>query len=192
MTMAKRWWGLEWPTWTHDGITCAPGTLEAARSFIDEHYPSIWEDEPGRFFTETMTEAKRRFLAECDVFLFTEGETHVGIAVGHPTDWSSYYMRTMAMLPAYRERAIGKEFVRRTCECAREAGVNRIETDTSPANVPVHGMMVAAGFIITATTQSDRWGVLLRYTRFLNPEAGERFRTQYIDVPTFKRRPSSR
>lgn len=190
--MSQRWWGLEWPSWSHEGIACVPGSADEARSFITEHYPSIFALEGGLFFSEKMSEAKRRFLDECDVHLLKDGDELAGIAIGHPTDWSTWYARSLALLPKYRERAILGEYVRRTSSRLAEAGVARIDVDTSPANIPIQRALLGAGFLITSTTLSERWGTLLRFTRFLDTTAEEVFRRQFISVPKYGRNPGQR
>ncbi|MBX3228074.1 MAG: hypothetical protein KIT84_27385 [Labilithrix sp.] len=190
--MSKRLWGLEWPTWTHDGIVCEPAGLEEVRSFIADHYPSIFALEAGPFLTEAMTDAKRRFLEECDISVLRDGAELAGIAIGHPTDWSTWYSRSFALLPKYRERSLLTEFTRRTSSLLAEQGIDRAEVDTSPANVPVQRALLQAGFLITSTTLSERWGTMLRFTRFFNPKAEEAFRRQYISVPNYGRSAQSK
>src|SRR6516225_5347903 len=85
-TMSERLWAINWPSWTYEGISCAAVAFDDVVPFIGKHYPSIFATEPDRFFEEKMTPAKRRFLGECDAFLFRRGDVEAGIAIGHPTD----------------------------------------------------------------------------------------------------------
>jgi len=187
LRMSERLWALQWPSWTFGGISVEPGTFEEAAPFIADHYPTIFATEPNRFLEEKMTDAKRRFLAECDVFLFRADAQDVAIGIGHPTDWATYYIRTFALLPQYRDRGVVKEFVEQVAAAVRAVGVELIEFDTSPGNVPMNRAFLRLGCVVTGSLNTDRWGTLLRYTMHLTPESGRVFKSQFMIVPAFGR-----
>ena len=194
-TLSQRLWGLDWSRelpWAFDGATLEHGTFDDALPFMEEHYPRIFGVESERFFFEGMTDAKRRFGDELDVFVFrSEGRT-VGVATGHPTDWSSYYVRTFALLPECRERRWCSEWVQRLGKTLGEAGCDRWEADCSPANRAVMRLLVSNGSLITANISSERWGQMVRFTKFLREDAEKAFRRQFIYVPAFGRNPQPR
>ena len=137
----------------------------------------------------SVTEAKRRFFAEMDFFVFRVGQDTAGVFVAHPTDWSSYYLRSTAILPHYRERRLMTRFFERLAEPLRAAGVERIEAECSPANAPIIRVLSRQGYIVTGSASSERWGSLLRYTKFLSHEAHSAFIRQYTAM-TFTTRPN--
>lgn len=186
--MSERLWGLQWPSWTYEGIAFEPTTFDVIAPFIGAHYPSIFATEPNRFFEEKMTPAKRRFLAESDMFAYRADGEIIGVWMGHPSDWATYYARSMAILPEYRERGLFLEFFKRLANTLRDAGVERIEADVSPANPAVNRGMLRLGWLVSSTVNSDRWGAMLRYTKFLTPEPERVFRQQYIIAPKLKGR----
>jgi ribosomal protein S18 acetylase RimI-like enzyme len=191
-TMSQRIWGLDWAKvlpWSFDDATCERGTFEDALPFMQEHYPSIFGVDSERFFIEGMTGAKRRFGDEMDVFVFRSKGTTVGIALAHPTDWATYYVRTLAFLPEYRERGWASDFAAKICEPLREAGCDRWEAECSPANTAMMRLLVRQGFLITGTVNSERWGHMTRFTRFLRKDAENAFRRQFVSVPNFGRHP---
>ena len=188
-TLSKRLWDLEWSEhlpWNFDGISVEPGTFEDALPFMQEHYADIFGVHSDRFFAETMTEAKRRFWAEMDIFIFRAGAETVGISAGHPSDWSSYYIRTFAILPAYRERRFATEFDNAVGNTLAKVGVARVEAECSPADAPMMRLFLREGYLATATANSDRWGALVRFTKFLGEDASKAFRRQYVYVPHFR------
>jgi hypothetical protein len=189
--MSERLWAINWPSWTYEGISCAAVAFDDVVPFIGKHYPSIFATEPDRFFEEKMTPAKRRFLGECDAFLFRRGDVEAGIAIGHPTDWSTYYVRTMALLPEFREVGFTTEWVIRLGETLRTVGVERMECETSPANAPVHRMCLTTGWIQTGLVNTERWGSMIRYTRYLADEPKRVFHRQFINAPTTRRKNES-
>jgi hypothetical protein len=183
-SLSKRVLDLNWEQilpWSFEEVTVESGTFEDALPFIAEHYAQIFgtEEGPARFLVEPMTPAKRRFGAEMDVFLFrAEGRT-IGVFMSHPSDWSTYYMRTAALLPEYRGRHLVSRFMERICDPLRAAGVFRLEGDVTPANAPMVKLHVSQGFLVTSTSSTDRWGLVLRFTKFLREEAAAVFVERY-------------
>ncbi len=191
--LSQRLWSLDWRSvlpWHFDDGCADLGTGDEVLRFMGAHYATLFgaEEVAGRFLPSTMTEAKRRFFAEMDFFVFRVGQETAGVFVGHPTDWSSYYLRSTAILPQYRERRLMTRFFERLAEPLRAAGVERIEAECSPANAPIIRVLSRQGYIVTGSANSERWGLLLRYTKFLSHEAHTSFTRQYTAM-TFTTRP---
>jgi hypothetical protein len=191
--MSERLWNLDWRSilpWHFDDGRADFATPEEAMPFIQDHYAAIFghKDLTGRFLPSPTTEAKRRFFAEMDYFLFRVDHQVAGILMGHPTDWTTYYIRSAALLPEYRERRVLTRFLERLDGPLRAAGVERVEAECSPANVPVVRLLTAQGYVATASVSSERWGLMLRYTKFLSEEASAAFIRQYTAMPFAKRR----
>lgn len=196
LPLSRRLWSLDWRTelpWQLEGGRAEFATPHGTLPFMMEHYPTIFAqgDLAGRFLPSPMTEAKSRFFAEMDYFVFdVEGAT-AGVFMAHPTDWTTYYLRSTAILPQYRERHMLTSFFEKLDAPLRAAGVERIETDCSPANVPIVRMLSAQRYVVTGTFNSERWGLLLRYTKFLSPDARAAFTRQYTAMPFSQRRVTS-
>jgi ribosomal protein S18 acetylase RimI-like enzyme len=185
--LSVKLWDLDWSRvlpWTIEGVTVEHASFDEALPFVGEHYAAIFgtAEASARFLVEPMTPAKRRFGGEMDVFLFRDGGRSVGVHMSHPTDWSTYYMRTTALLPEYRGRGIVSRFMELVVEPLRAAGVARIEGDVAPTNTPMVKLNLAQGFVVTATTTSERWGVNLRLTKFLSDEAERVFARQFCTM----------
>jgi hypothetical protein len=190
LSASLRLWGLAWDRvlpWTLAGVTVAPVRFADALPFIRESYPVIFGGLPGvrddRFLATPMTDAKKRFCEESDTFLFRDGERTVGLLMASPSDWSTYYMRSVAILPEYRARRLLTGFMERCYAPLEAAGVERIEGECSPANVPMTRMLASQGFLVTSTGCSERWGMTVRYTRFLSNPAAAIFRRQFSSLP---------
>jgi hypothetical protein len=106
-----------------------------------------------------------------------------GVWIGHPSDWSTFYARSMALLPEFRGRGFFLDFFTRVAATLKGAGVERIESETAPTNVAVNLGFVRLGWVVTGTVNTDRWGTMLRYTKFLSPEAERCFQRQFLAVP---------
>ena len=181
-TASARLWGLDWGRylpWQIDELTVERGTFDEGVPFMAKRYAEIFGPADGRFLTEPMTEAKRRFCSEADVFLFRASGETVGLVVAHPTDWSTYYMRSGALLAPYRARGVFPRFYEHLYGPLRKAGVARIEGECSASNQPIIRFHVREGFMVTGTSSSDRWGYLLRYTKFLDEKPEGVFLRQF-------------
>jgi Acetyltransferase (GNAT) family len=184
--LSQRLWGLDWESvlpWQIDDVSVEWGSLEEALPFMRDHYNEIFGTGDGRFFVEMMSEAKRRFCAEMDIFILRAGTETVGLVMGHPSDWSTYYVRSAALLAEYRARGVFPRFLEHFYEPLRGAGVERIEADASPSNQSVIRLHLSQGSIVTATGSSERWGAFVRFTKFLNEEPQEVFNRQFCCMP---------
>ncbi len=193
-SMSRRYWQLDWSKelpWSAEGVSIEIGDFADARPFIETHYPSIFADGSERFLREEMTGAKERFCSEMDVFLFRSAAKTVGICLAHPTDWSTYYIRTVALLPELRERGTAATFGRRIASVLKSAGVQRFEAECSPGNEAMIRTFTSQGMLMTGTGNSERWGATLRFTKFLSADAESVFRRQFLSVPAFGRNPQS-
>jgi hypothetical protein len=112
--------------------------------------------------------------------------------MGNPIDWSSYYIRTAALLPDYRGRDLNAKLITLLSNELANAGVERIEADTSPTNAAVLQVLcLELDFRVTSTSMSERWGGLVHLTRFLTERAETVFHRQFCNHPRSKRSRSS-
>ena len=192
---SKRWWDLDWNRvlpWQIEDVTVELSSYDEVLPFVEANYDRLFGERDPRFFFEEMNEAKRRFWAEADVFAFRrEGQT-IGYFGGHPSDWSTYYCRTMAILTDAREARVASEIASRLCNALADAGVARMEVDTSIANIPMTRILQRLGFVVTSTIISERWGTMLRFTKLLREDAARVFNRQYVYVPELGRDPHNR
>lgn len=192
VTLSQRYWGLEWSSvlpWQFDDITVESATFDEAMPFIKEHYARIFGGGAGeaRFLASPMTAAKHRFCAETDIFLFRAPGRIVGLFMAHPSDWSTYYIRSVAVLPEFRERRLLTRFMEHSYAPLARAGVERVEAECSPGNTPVMRVLVGQGFFVTSTANSERWGATVRFTKFLAEEAETVFVRQFNSVTRKKK-----
>jgi len=158
-----------------------PVTLDGALAFTRDHYARIFGAVPNdaRFLSEPMTPAKARFLAESDRFAFRDGGEMIGLLVGNPIDWSTYYWRSVAFLPEQQGRGLLAAALEHTDAILRDAGVMRVEGEAAPTNYRQVRLLLRLGYCVTGTTNSERWGTMLRLTKFLRADAEERFAAQF-------------
>jgi ribosomal protein S18 acetylase RimI-like enzyme len=171
-------WGIDWAEWlprdlTDDGIELQESDIDSALPFIEAHYAEIFEQEAerGRFFHEPFDGAKRRYYKTADVFEIKQSGCTVGLLIGAPTDWSTYYVRTIGVLRAYQGRQLPRLILPFLFDRLAEAGVRRFEAETSPSNLASVLNLTRLRFNLTGTVLTERWGALLRFTKFVDSNA---------------------
>lgn len=183
--LSTRILGIDWtdhlPLQIADGVTLTCASLDEAQEFASAHYAIIFGSDPQdqRFFVEPSTPAKARFLAESDRFLFREGDRAIGLLIGHPTDWSTYYWRSVAFLSEHQGRGLLAAALEHTDAVMGAAGVVRVEGDVAPNNYRQLRLLLRLGYSVTGSVNSERWGAMLRLTKHLTPEAEQIFTTQF-------------
>lgn len=181
--MSQRYWGLSWPSllpWRFEGeIDCECSTIEEIRPFMQESYSTIFEGTADRWLRDPVSPAKIRFYQESDVFVLRQSGRIVGVLLANPSDWNTYYLRSVAFLPQCQNRGIVSDWIERAAEVLKEHGVLRFETEIAPGNVRAMHLLNRLGFVATGTLLTARWGALVRMTRYLNSEAGEFFAERF-------------
>jgi RimJ/RimL family protein N-acetyltransferase len=168
-------WRLE-----NDIVVCA-SSLDESYRFIAKHYAAIFEpNEASPFKSEPLDEVKERYFRSVgDFFEFKrDGET-VGISMSNPSDWSTYYMRSSALLPDVRSHGLLGSYMQKMLKHLRAAGVRRVEGDTSPSNLPMIRALTRMKFNISGVLLSDRWGTQIHFTKFIDRTIEDVFLTQY-------------
>jgi hypothetical protein len=199
-TLSARLWGLDLNkglprTLTSDGVQAAPGELTRVRDFLATEFPALREEDLGGSPSARMLDAKRWYLQNaCDVIELRHDDRTVGVLIGAPEDWSSYYVRIFAVLQAYQRPALRRRFIR---ECLFEPliahQVERVMADTSPMNLGMSVVFNELRFHVTGHQLSDRWGPLVRYTKFLDPACEAAFIRRFAGIsggPTTTRKES--
>jgi hypothetical protein len=188
-TMSARLWGLDLNKGlprllSHDGVEATPGDVSRVRAFLAHEFPHFGEESLGATPSESILDAKRWYLSTaCDVIELRHGTQTVGAIVGAPEDWSSYYIRIFAVIQAYQRPALTRRFVR---ECLFEPLANhhveRVVADTSPLNLAMARGFSELHFHVTGHQLSDRWGPMVRYTKFLDPACEAAFQRRFAGI----------
>jgi RimJ/RimL family protein N-acetyltransferase len=182
--LSRKVWGLDFTqglpcVLSNDGIEATAGELDRVLAFMAEQFPSLTEEVGAKSVKphESTAAAKQWYLSSASdlIELRHEGQT-VGVLVGAPEDWGSYYVRIFAMSPAYQRPGLIRRFAR---QCLfgplRAHHVERVVADTSPANLAMTRLFSELRFHVTGHQLSDRWGPLVRYTKFLDPACESAF-----------------
>ncbi|MFO7178353.1 MAG: hypothetical protein DIU78_006615 [Pseudomonadota bacterium] len=184
-------WNVSWDDvlpyrFGSDGAVVRWSTFENVRPFIEQNYARIFEEPAGDtpFTQETsMNRAKARYYAIfADVFEFLYRNETIGILICTPLDWSTYYIRTAALLPEHQGRQWVWRFVSEVLfDYLAPLGVERVEFDVSPANMAMLHLAARNRCNPTGTLLTERWGSQVRFTRFLNPQREAVFLDQFCN-----------
>jgi hypothetical protein len=168
---------------SREGLVAVPGTLARVAEFVSTEFSSLVE-ESAPVTSACTAQAKRWFLGTASdlIELQHEGRT-VGVLIGAPEDWASYYIRVFAVLQRYRRPPLLRRFVRECLyEPLRAHGVERVVADTSPANIGMARTFSEQHFHVTGHHLSDRWGPLVRYTKFLDAGSEAAFQKRFVGI----------
>lgn len=185
VALSSMLWGIDWsshlPMHLEDGVIVRQSSYDESAPFVRQHYARIFkEDGSSPFSTTRIDPAKERYYRLAGDF-FTwelEGEA-IGLLVGTPVDWSTYYIRSAAILPEHFGKGLIPSFLPRLFEILAAAGLERVEADTSPSNLAVMRILTRMNFNVTGTMLTDRWGAHVHLTRYLNAEREEVFLQQF-------------
>jgi ribosomal protein S18 acetylase RimI-like enzyme len=177
-------WDLDWHHYfpkTLDGIRAEYATYDEIADFVATHYVELFEtNEQSPFSGGQVTAARRRYYERTgDFFAFRDGGMTVGVLVCNPIDWGTYHFRSTGILPAYQGRGLLSLLFVQLLEILAVHGVERVETETSPSNLPVVSILSRLGFSVSGSLLSERWGAQTRFTRFLNKQNEEVFLEQF-------------
>src|SRR5438045_1591649 len=136
-------WNVDWNAHlpmalSSDGVIVEYSNLERAQAFFAENLAAIVEEDPAStpFLQKAQSSAKTLYLRQFgDCFEFKDGSKTAGFMLCTPVDWSTYYIRLTAILPDYHGKKLPQRFLPKLFEILEDAGVERIETDTSPSNL---------------------------------------------------------
>lgn len=144
------------------------GDWDRAVSFL-EQFPGLREEAGYNVISPAMSLAKQRFFRRCcDLIEFWSEERLIGLFIGNPEDWSTYYCRIIAFNQPGSGGAVMQEFARRCCfEPLTRLGVERMIGDTSPTNTKMARWFMELGFVPTAQGLTERWGPFVRFTKYL-------------------------
>jgi hypothetical protein len=178
-------WGIDWadhlPLELRDGVAVHQRSYDECVPFVRDHYARIFhEDGSNPFSCSRIDPAKERYYRHAgDFFSFELGGQMIGLIVGSAADWSTYYIRSAAILPEHLGKRLLPSFLPRMFEILKSAGLERVEADTSPSNLAVIAILTRMRFNVTGTVLSDRWGAHLHLTRFLAPDREGVFLSQF-------------
>ncbi len=182
-SLSKKIFQIQWtdhfPLRLHQSeIDVVVGDYATVSKFVKESYHRIYGPSSEKFFDNPLMGAqKNRYYEEAgDFFLFLHEKKVVGFFVGTLIDWSSYYFRNCSILPEYQGEKIYQKFLAIVIDIIQKTKkVDRLEGDVSPVNYPHIHILNKFQFTITGFNSSERWGTLLHFTKFLNPEIQRQF-----------------
>ncbi|MCG8591078.1 MAG: hypothetical protein MJE66_17435 [Proteobacteria bacterium] len=187
LRLSESVFGVEWDRWLPRPLGGGGAVLRAAEAgeveaFLTEHQGEIVAPERARTrfgrFGASPAQARFSELA-MDSFAIERGGRTVGIFVGQAWDWSTYYLRYLAMLPEARGCGSVAGIIEDFGEWLAPHGFERLEVDVSVSHLAQLRRMIGCGFYVMGTLQSERWGALVHLVRFLSQSHEDVFLDQF-------------
>lgn len=183
---SKVLWGIDWSdhlpvTLPGTDIVVVASSYDQALPFIREHYAAIFQEDPSSPFVTKVTPQKARYYRVAgDFFEFKDGEETIGLFVGTPVDWGTYYIRSVSLLPEYQGRRLTPKLLTYMFGRLAAVGVERIEAEASPVNRATMKVLLGLRFGATGTSITDRWGAFTKFTRYLDAKCEAVFLRQFV------------
>ncbi|HLD99337.1 MAG TPA: GNAT family N-acetyltransferase [Bdellovibrionota bacterium] len=195
--LSSRIWNLNWSTYfpfnipgnipgetsgEASNLTVQLSSFDTVAHFLAPNFGRIYEEDLNAtpFLCFETSEAKNRFYREAaDFFAFKDGEKTIGVLVGNPLDWSTYYLRNVSILPEYQNRNIFQPFFGHLLSILADNSVERAEADIALSNLRQVHILNKLGFNITGMTNSERWGATARFTKFFSRKHETAFLDQF-------------
>ena len=149
-------------------------------AFLARHRSTLVAPEAARTGFAQLEDgpAKARFCERAmDAFVVEHGDGPVGVFVGQPWDWGTYYLRYLAMLPSHRGHGAVAGVIEQFAAFLGLHGFERLEADVSISHLAQLRRVIGCGFHPMGTLHSERWGALLHLVRFLS----ERHEAVFLD-----------
>ena len=197
-TFSEHIWDFSWsdyfPIVLNDAdIVVEKSSDEDVLKFARENFATIYGSEFNKssFLWFDTSEPKNTYYKIAgDFFVFKDGQKTIGVFVGTPLDWGTYYLRNVSILPEYQGRKIYQKFLRRFLNYLEELNLERIEGEISPANSASIHVLLKFGFTISGINLSERWGTLLKFVKYTSLKHHEVFFKQFCHsrIPEMERK----
>jgi len=189
ITLSENIWLLRWSDYFPlefevPGFHCSIISPHAALHFAKQNHSKIFSENQGQnFISDSAHPAKFRFYEKCaDFFGLFKTDELIGIAICNPSDWSTYYLRYFTVLPEFTGLGMISALVEHLCKILSNHGVQRAEAEFSPNNSMTQRFTTKLGFEVSGLSLSERYGSLVRTTKFLNLESADSFHSQFCNA----------
>lgn len=179
-------WNFDWADYLPDNlnrdIVVRRSSLSEMEDFARNHFERIYRQNPtsSRFAWFEQTESKSRFYATQGDFIALECRgAIIGMFVGNAIDWSSYYIRNIAILPEWQGRGTFQQLLAWVFATMERIGVDRVEADVSLSNIASLKGSLNAGFTVVGHSVSERWGALALLRKVISPTHRAIFNRQF-------------
>lgn len=187
LTLSTKLWSIAWDEllpYQFQGTDCYfdLSSFEELKDFLGTNAKSLFTDNEmtQRFLGNEPSPLKNKFYNEfADVFAYKVNEKIVGVFVANVLDWSSYYFRYTNIHPDYRGHQFTERSIKFLIQILKDHGVQRICLDVSPSNTEQVQRLSKLGFFISGNTFSERWGVNIAMTKYLDPKYEQVFFDQF-------------
>lgn len=182
--LSQQLWGADWRapmpwTLTSSGVVAVESVAGRCHDFVCTQFPGLHEAPAGAAAQRPPSVAKARYVSLNDNIELRHGEQTIGVFIGAPEDWATYYCRILCIDRAHRSPMMIRRFCNRLFEQLTAVGVERFVAETGPTNTAMNGLFNKLGFVVSGQRLTERWGPLVRYTKYLDADYGDRFVSRF-------------
>jgi len=172
-----------------EGYLVSPSDEGTVRGFLAQNFGVVFPQPNDAGPSQTLLVAKEREMIigelmgmtgyknlHAEHFLFTHNGEPVGWSVGETMDFMTYYMRNTGILPSHQKKGIYSKFLDVFSKYIEEIGYERLTSQHKPDNTEMLITKLRAGFVITGMDLDERWGSLVRLTKFLKSDRDDAFK----------------
>ncbi|MEN9825595.1 MAG: hypothetical protein RI953_1340 [Pseudomonadota bacterium] len=158
------------------------------RKFLTANFERVFpkRDSTGTPQTMLVPEARAKAIAELqestgynalhqEHFLFMFKGEPIGWSTGETQDFMTYYMRNSGILPEHQKLGLYSKFLDHFSKYIERIGYERLTSQHKADNSEMLITKLKAGFVITGMDLDERWGALVRLTKFLKPDRESAF-----------------
>ena len=172
--LSNKLWKLDWSRFlpmklNNHSHALEEGSFLAFLDFFNSYFSEDYAESTPDFFVGENPLAKKEFYEEIgDFFIFRKEREIMGAAVFNPSDWNTYYLRSILIRKEYRGLGYFQYLIEFVLKKLESVGVGRVEAQIAPANALSLHVLIKFGFVVSGLSNSERWGSLVHLTRFLN------------------------
>lgn len=166
-------WHEYLPITLKNGYEIHSGSFEEVKMFAQSHFQQIYSpiDPKTQYrWGEDHPNKKSFYENFAEIFLFKKGAEIIGFHVINLTDWSTVYHRNVSISKKHQNKQLWQLWFACLIEILKAHQIHRVECDVSPGNTKKVHVLNKMGFRVTGFNTSERWGAVMKFTKFLNSE----------------------
>lgn len=158
-------------------VTCYSVSHDEFFEFVKKEYPKVFKKSPTPIFNYKKGSKTQKDIdstweeyqkVHAEYFIFKDGNKKIGWFAGYLEDFETFYLRNVALLPKWQNKGIYSKFQEALIEYVKKLGYQKISCHEKATNLYMLRLQMKFGFFIVGHENHDRWGNLLRLTKFLN------------------------
>jgi GNAT superfamily N-acetyltransferase len=175
------------PLKLNDGYEIVVADKKTVREFLNKHFEAVFPKSSNALPTLLINKERESAIEALvkdsgydslhqEHFLFTFKGEPVGWSTGETADFMTYYMRNSGIIPEHQNKKLYSQFLAHFADYIKEIGYERLTSQHKADNSEILITKLKAGFVISGMDFDERWGALVRVTKFLHADRESAFK----------------